>query len=749
MNFPLEPWLLDLNLDGDRIALWFKYPAKVECKWLKYQPSFYAVPRKVTYPELEQILKSHPHVEQVELVPRFHPIQDHERRPVFQVFCDRLSAFHKTWQDIEALDKAEICNVDFPLVQKWMYETGFFPMARVKYSSGAGDTLEALELCDSRETIQYEIPELTRLKLDIGIKTPYLVAREEDPLKWIRLLNGEEILIEHLSEHDMLLELMRTVRALDPDIIETANGDNFLFPYLIARASKYGLANRLTLSRDGVPLKNCLHTLHGSGSYFSYGVMYYRSPRQYYLHGRLHIDTGNGTHAFSLQGTPGMIEVARLTLSPLQLVSRITIGQAMTSMQFYKAQQLGILIPQSKTNTAEHFKSGLKMLQSDRGGFIFSPIVGFFENVAETDFSSMYPTIMLTHNISPETVLCSCHDSPCRVPELDYNVCDKRLGLVPQAIELVLTKRKAYKALAKQAPDKERYECIEKALKWILVTSFGYTGYRNARFGRIEAHESVTAWARKILLEAAHIADDFKLEIIHGIVDSLWLKGSTDDSTYVQYCEAVSAATGIEMQHKGLFKWVVFLPTKAVPEVGALTHYYGVFRDGTIKVRGLEVRRHDTPFYIKQAQDALLRLLAKANDWQQFQNLLPKAHRLLQQYIKRIMEGDVDPAALLLTMRLSRLPEEYQNHSRQALAAWQCKRLGMDPQPGKMVQYLLTNSQAKRPQDRVLLAQLLEHTDRPYDRAAYRDLLERMFENMLLFMKASQSTGLFRNKQLV
>jgi hypothetical protein len=65
-----------------------------------------------------------------------------------------------------------------------------------------------------------------------------------------------------------------------------------------------------------------------------------------------------------------------------------------------------------------------------------------------------------------------------------------------------------------------------------------------------------------------------------------------------------------------------------------------------------------------------------------------------------------------------------------------------------MVQYLLTNAQSKHPQDRVLLAQLLEHTDRPYDRAAYRDLLERMFENMLLFMHQKKRYSLVRNSRL-
>ena len=38
------------------------------------------------------------------------------------------------------------------------------------------------------------------------------------------------------------------------------------------------------------------------------------------------------------------------------------------------------------------------------------------------------------------------------------------------------------------------------AHKWSLVTSFGYLGYKNARFGKIEAHESVTAWGRELSL---------------------------------------------------------------------------------------------------------------------------------------------------------------------------------------------------------------------------------------------------------
>ena len=39
----------------------------------------------------------------------------------------------------------------------------------------------------------------------------------------------------------------------------------------------------------------------------------------------------------------------------------------------------------------------------------------------------------------------------------------------------------------------------------MLVTCFGYLGYKNARFGKIEAHEAVTAYGRDKFLTAKEI----------------------------------------------------------------------------------------------------------------------------------------------------------------------------------------------------------------------------------------------------
>lgn len=60
---------------------------------------------------------------------------------------------------------------------------------------------------------------------------------------------------------------------------------------------------------------------------------------------------------------------------------------------------------------------------------VFQPPVGAFENVEEIDFASMYPSLMVRHNLSPETVLCRCCENT-EVPEAKYNVCRKRRGLM-------------------------------------------------------------------------------------------------------------------------------------------------------------------------------------------------------------------------------------------------------------------------------------------------------------------------------
>ena len=154
---------------------------------------------------------------------------------------------------------------------------------------------------------------------------------------------------------------------------------------------------------------------------------------------------------------------------------------------------------------------------------------------------------MLRFNISPETLLCECcPDSHIRVPQLGYHICCRKIGLLPELLKSILYRRFCFKARIKN----KKYNSvickeIQQAWKWILIVCFGYTGYRNARFGRIECHESITAFARELLLDAIEIAEHAGYRVLHGIIDSIWVKAFKYDIEPYQLSRIISKRTGI------------------------------------------------------------------------------------------------------------------------------------------------------------------------------------------------------------
>ncbi|VVB63000.1 Uncharacterised protein [uncultured archaeon] len=69
------------------------------------------------------------------------------------------------------------------------------------------------------------------------------------------------------------------------------------------------------------------------------------------------------------------------------------------------------------------------------------------------------------------------------------------------------------------------YASIDSVLKWILVTCFGYTGYRNAKFGQIQVHERITETSRELLTQIKEMAENIGYGVLHGIVDCLLVIG--------------------------------------------------------------------------------------------------------------------------------------------------------------------------------------------------------------------------------
>lgn len=677
-------------------------------------------------------LASQMHIEGVSFEERFVRPEDDESSTVLKIPVRNLLEAERLAEKILVhgrYRRYELYNVDVKTSQLYLYEKGIYPFAYVKAASD--ENRIHWELRDSLELVDYETPPLREIALSATIQKRGRLPSQNDPIEIIMMTSGNETYRSNgCDEREKLLWLVRKLETLDPDVIYTNSGDNFLFPYLAHRAAVNGISDQLILGRESAPLRV---SYERGQTYMSYGRVCYR-PIPTRLLGRLHIDRENSI-LYRDCGLPGIIEVARLCRIPAQRATNTTIGTSMTSAQFYEASQQGVLIPWQKTNT-EELKTANELLLADRGGFYYEPVIGLHESIGELDFTSLYPMIMFKRNLSGETVRCKCcPDSKERVPELGYNICEKRIGIVPRSLKLLLEKRQRYKDLRQHTTTprpRAIYEMRQTALKWILVCAFGYLGFRNARFGRIDAHIATCAFARQILKETVHLAESQGFRLIHGIVDSLWLKkeGATEKD-YLRLRAEIEAATGLPVSFEGIYRWIVFLPSKTHRNIPVLNRYYGVFRNGKIKDRGIATRRHDTPPIIDRCIREMLRVLAEAKNAEEFHARLPSAYKVVEKYIHLLRSGGISLEELAIRKHLSQNPDEYKHRVLQAVAARQLAKEGFKPNAGESVSYVITNNRSRLPDRRVLALELCEdHCG--YDAEAYVDLLLSAVETMLM-----------------
>jgi DNA polymerase elongation subunit (family B) len=265
-------------------------------------------------------------------------------------------------------------------------------------------------------------------------------------------------------------------------------------------------------------------------------------------------------------------------------------------------------------------------------------------------------------------------------------------------------------------------------LKWILVTCFGYTGYRNARFGRIECHESINAYGREIMLQASGMAEERGYRVLHGIVDSLWLEGGDGDPE--DFCRAVQEEVGIPLHLEGTYKWLVFLPSISTG-VGALNRYYGLFESGELKLRGIFLRKGDTTELARDLQNEMLAVFCQASNAEQFRALIPAALEVLDSYIEKLADGEVPLEKLIIRHRVSKEVEEYTQFNDSFAALKQLQERGFPVPPGRAVEYVVCDGESKSVWQRVKAAAFLDGSER-YDADEYTDLLMRASADLLL-----------------
>jgi DNA polymerase-2 len=471
--------LFDLYPERDRMILWVITDEGERLRLREpFSPSFFVRGEKE---QLRRFLERVRHSSVAEVRGPAERLDFWTGKPIPVIECaildltDFPSALSRFGKDFPDLD---FYNCDLLSTQHYTYATDLFPLCRGRFRYREDGILESFTSEDSSWSNDYELPPLRMMRLE-GEGTLYAKGPRLHSLTIE--MDGEEYEFTHEPMEIVLTELNHLLDRYDPDVILSKGGDSFLFPFLLTAAHRLKIP--LRLDRDPVERK----VVTQGRSFFSYGQVLYQAP-DYPLFGRWHLDREN---SFLLDNTSleGLVEVARVSRMPIQRIARRSIGTAITSIQLALAYREGFLIPWKKTHP-EAWKTAWTLLHTDRGGLVYQPILGFHENVYELDFASMYPSIMAEFNVSPETVNCPCCKNE-KVPEIHYTICERRHGLVSRALRPILEKRKFYKRERGRSEGAEyrKFDSRQSALKWLLVCCFGYLGYRNARFGRIEAHE--------------------------------------------------------------------------------------------------------------------------------------------------------------------------------------------------------------------------------------------------------------------
>jgi len=579
------------------VRLTFKTEGSSVVLWDDYHPYFYLQVKPGEAERVADIMNNHPHVTKTDVQNKFATILNLQKEPVVRVEVESTKWFRPTIQDtLKVPGVTQTCETDVPHYAKYLMDkhlTFFTPYDITKN----GDFLDKFWVSSGN---------LPTLSFAAVFPTP----------------NGQLAfcLPSQKSVPIQPFGLEGAIRRNRVDVLFSWQGDTF-FPKLNLRGTyttSLGCFFDSTIHID--VRKDYTRDIYADDPEYN------RLPPPEYL-----LELGR-------ERWLRVVELSWMTGVRPDVVSRIAPGRLNTFLHSEAAKKNDILIPDLKA-LSEQPKTLRELLQLDKGGTIFYPEPGVYRNVAKLDFSSMYPSIIVNYNLSPETLNCTCCPDGQPVPDTPWHLCRKRIGVIPKGIRKVLLRRLELKHAMKAEKDPVRrreLDLRQKALKNILVTCFGYLGFNNFVFSNVECKEAVMLYGRHILEQTKLLAEDHGLEVIYGIVDSVFTQGGTPDEVKA-FAKEVQEKTGIELAIDASFKAIVF---PAGAQGGRVANrYYGLTTENEIEARGICIRRSDSPPVVKKFQEKCIRLLLEEGDF--FENY-QKCFALLETEYRAIRAGEYD-----------------------------------------------------------------------------------------------------------
>ena len=702
-------WILDVYVEDEGAVTWFRDVDGSHLKLLDhYNPRFYVLPKAGHENEVLSALGSNvgsvsTEEERVNL--------GGEKKRVISVTLNGLKDYRRILRALEAFPQVQdIYNTDLLHVQQYLFTSlDVAPTSKVEIEY-EGHRLRSIRPLD--DSLEIAPPPFTVLSFSINVRCPFLTPRvERDPITSITARCGCEEYQLGGAEAEVLEGFQGLVRDKDPDILVCPECDDFSFPYLLARSRFTGVD--IQLGRDIVDTANL------------------RRPLQYWTKGRVALSYTMSGLNFEDWGLAGLVERSRFSSLPPGIAGRWTANKVIDSRNCYELLKRGYVIPRNR-GYYEYVRTIKEIIVCDRGGMIISPKIGVIhENVAELDFASQYPNLIVRDNLSYETV----------TPE---GVKQGGEALLPYVTKTFLERRLHFKKLRKRYPEgSPEYNFCEQrqgALKSILVCLYGTSGCCWNRFGNVLCFEEINRRSREALTAAMYCAQEMGFEVVYGDTDSLFVKrkGASKED-YDGLALEIERRTGLPISLDHHYKFLVLLPLESDPSgnMEAQKHYFGVLTNGELVARGIEMRRHDTPRFIMEFQrDLILALLSGENYEEVRMEGYAKARELIIESIRRIMEGEVSVKDLAVSKVLRRPLSTYARAIAHVSAAIRLAEKGKTVKEGEIVEFIHVDSKNYNPLCRV--APIETYDKKGYDKEKYRELLLDAAETVLSTLGSSR-----------
>src|SRR3989442_7991224 len=644
-------WLLDLNHETyeGKSSIWL-WGITHEGKRVliidnNYRPYFYLLPRKDQDPEeLRRRLESekpHPTIENVSIEKKKLLTDE---RVVLRVFCKDTEFLERAARDtLKKTGGEAIYEENLRLAIKYQYDCEIKPCQWYEVETSAStinprefNVQETLTATDHpRQIAKEEPPRLDLFSFSLlSVSKTGAPSPIRDPIRiisWRTDKNAYELqLTQADSDAGTIQKFGDDVTKINPDFVLSFEGNSIDWPYLVKRSSN--TKSPLRVGRDGGPPHQSLYghySLIGRANVdllnFAEDLYEVKNKTIENVAKYLGIESSNQepideTAYFDYWSKPEqrkmlvkhveeeteiilkigqeaidyVIQMSALSGLPPDQVIAAAVGFRVDNYLMMETHKLGQLIPSRTEQPIIPYK----------GAIVLEPRVGLHDNVASLDFSSMYPSLMIKYNISPDTlVIRKEEDDVFEVPEVKHRFRKNPSGFYRIVLTKLIETRKTTKAeLKRTAPNDSRNPLLnarEKAVKVMTNAVYGYAGWGGARWYAKEGAESAAALGRETINRAITLAKSLGLSVFYGDTDSLFV--NYDEKLVQSFQAEIEHQLGLEINLSEVYKRILFTEAKK--------KYAGLRTDGQIDIVGLEAVRGDWSNLAREVQNTVLRMV--------------------------------------------------------------------------------------------------------------------------------------------